>query len=79
MAHLSTSPEEWNERAALFNYCCRACQNRITFEDQNLYFVQGLCKTCFEGLNEKRFGPESDTAKRIEQIRSRQGSGKSPR
>src|SRR5579862_8157613 len=25
MAQLSTSPEDWNERAALFNYRCRGC------------------------------------------------------
>jgi hypothetical protein len=73
MAQLSTTPEDWNERAALFNYCCRGCRNRITFEDQNLYFVQGYCKACFDGREEKRFGPGSDTAKRLEQIRSRQG------
>jgi len=73
MAQLSTSPEDWNERAALFNYCCRGCRKRILFEDQNLYFVQGFCKLCFDGLNQKKFGADSDTAKRLDQIRGRWG------
>jgi hypothetical protein len=72
MAELSTSPEEWNERATLSNYRCRGCQNLITFEDQNLYFVQGYCAPCFESLNPKRFGPSSDRGNRVQQIRDRQ-------
>jgi hypothetical protein len=73
MAQLSTSPEEWNERAALSNYRCRGCRNLITFEDQNLYFVQGYCAPCFEKLPEKRFGPRSDRGGRVGKIREPQG------
>jgi hypothetical protein len=63
MAELSTSPEEWNERAALANYRCRGCQKLITFEDQNLYFVQGYCTPCLEKLPERRFFPKSAKGK----------------
>jgi hypothetical protein len=73
MAQISTSEEEWKERAELFNYRCRGCRERVTFQDQNLYFVQGYCAPCFAAINEKRFGPNSDTEKRLEQIRGRWG------
>ena len=61
MAELSTSPEEWNERAALSNYRCRGCRSLIAFEDQNLYFVQGYCALCLASLIARRVGPKSET------------------
>jgi len=73
MAELSTSAEEWNERAALANYRCRGCQNLITFGDQSLYFVQGYCTPCFEKLPEGRFFPKSEKGK-LDQSRDRSDS-----
>lgn len=75
MAQMSLTEQDWNERAMLFNYRCRACRSLITFADQQLYFSQGACSPCFQEMNEQRHGASSPVVKRIDQIRSRRESG----
>ena len=74
MARLSTTEQEWNERASLSNYRCRDCREIIGFADQESYFQNGLCGPCLAKREEERRN-SSDPAKRLEQMRKQAAGG----
>ena len=69
MARLSTTEQEWNERAQLSNYRCRDCKEIIGFPDQESYFRNGLCAPCKSARDEERQN-SSDPRMKLEEMRS---------
>lgn len=67
----SISADDWNQRVALNNYRCRSCHEYIPFDDQKLYFANGLCTPCLHALVEDPKPSDSDSRKGTVEIRSR--------
>jgi hypothetical protein len=66
MATISESELSWNERAFIFNYRCRLCREQITFLGQELYFANGLCTSCLNGLDRGRNDSMADAWERLQ-------------
>jgi hypothetical protein len=66
MASISESERGWNERAFIFNYRCRVCRQQITFHGQELYFANGLCTHCLNGLDRGRNDSMADAWERLQ-------------